>query len=559
MACNPGATFRGLHDSIVNYSAGAIRLIECAHEEISVAIAHGYAKATGRPMAAAVHDVVGLQHASMAIFNAWCDRVPVLVLGATGPMDSTRRRPWIDWIHTANVQGTQVREYTKWDDQPASLAAVPESLIRAMQVSTMSPQGPVYVCLDAEIQEQPVPSGFQKLAPADFAGPEAMAPDPAAVRRAAEWLVAGERPVVVADRVGRSLPAVSLLVELAEMLALPVIDGPRASLNFPTAHPLNLTGAERELIGEADLVLGLESRDLFGALHRTDRGTREAAGALSPSLKVVQVSLDLLAGGSWTADFQRLQPADLMIVAEPAALLGPLLEECGRLLAAAPTLVERIRRRRARLEERSASLRREWAAVARAAARRTPVARAALAAVLGDCLGTRDFVLANGTLGGWTHRLWSLDGADRYLGLSGGAGLGYGLGASIGAALGLPGRLVVDIQADGDALYTPAALWTIAHERLPILIVMDNNRAYQNSVEHADLVANARGRSLANAHVGTAITDPDVDFATLARAFGIHGWGPVTETERLEGALREALEVVDSGRPALVDVVTEPR
>jgi acetolactate synthase-1/2/3 large subunit len=131
VAFNPGATFRGLHDSIVNFQGGSgIQAVECTHEEISVAIAHRYARAVAKPMAAIVHDVVGLQQATMAIFNAWIDRVPVFVIGATGPMDSTRRRPRIDWIHTANVQGLQVRDYVKLDDQPASIQAVPESMLR---------------------------------------------------------------------------------------------------------------------------------------------------------------------------------------------------------------------------------------------------------------------------------------------------------------------------------------------------------------------------------------------------------------------------------------------
>ncbi|HEY4911391.1 MAG TPA: thiamine pyrophosphate-binding protein, partial [Methylomirabilota bacterium] len=162
VAINPGATFRGLHDSLVNYAGTrGPELVLTTHEEIAVALAHGYAKAKGKPMAAVVHDIVGLQHASMAIFNAFCDHVPILVLGATGPMDTTRRRPWIDWIHTALVQGTQVRDYVKLDDQPASVGAIPEAFLRAWRLARTEPQGPVYLCLDAALQEEalerPVP------------------------------------------------------------------------------------------------------------------------------------------------------------------------------------------------------------------------------------------------------------------------------------------------------------------------------------------------------------------------------------------------------------------
>src|SRR6516162_2360608 len=157
IALNPGASYRGLHDSIVNYLGNETpQMLLCLHEEIAVAIAHGYAKVTGKAMAAAVHSNVGLFHATMAIFNAWCDRMPVLVLGATGPVDASKRRPWIDWIHTARDQGALVRSYTKWDDQPASAEAAREALLRACWMACTPPKGPVYLNLDAGMQEAPL-------------------------------------------------------------------------------------------------------------------------------------------------------------------------------------------------------------------------------------------------------------------------------------------------------------------------------------------------------------------------------------------------------------------
>src|SRR4051812_43975673 len=132
IALNPGASYRGLHDSLVNFLGNADpQMLLCLHEEHAVAIAQGYAKVTGKPMAVALHSNVGLLHATMAIFNAWCDRMPVVILGATGPVDAVKRRPWIDWIHTARDQGAMVRPYVKWDDQPASPGAARESLLRA--------------------------------------------------------------------------------------------------------------------------------------------------------------------------------------------------------------------------------------------------------------------------------------------------------------------------------------------------------------------------------------------------------------------------------------------
>src|SRR5262249_33704673 len=151
----PGASFRGLHDSLVNFLGNERpQLLLCIHEEHAVAIAHGYAKVTGRPMAVALHSNVGLMHATMAIFNAWCDRVPILLLGAQGPMDAKRRRPWIDWVHTSRDLGSIIRGYTKWDDQPSSIDAAVESITRANIIAQTAPGGPVYVCLDLDLQEQ---------------------------------------------------------------------------------------------------------------------------------------------------------------------------------------------------------------------------------------------------------------------------------------------------------------------------------------------------------------------------------------------------------------------
>ena len=186
VALNPGASYRGLHDSLVNLLGNqAPQMLLCLHEEHAVAIAHGYAKVTGKPMGAIVHSNVGLMHATMAVFNAWCDRTPLVLLGATGPVAADKRRPWIDWIHTASDQGALIRNYTKWDDQPASVGAVPESLLRAYKIATTPPCGPVYVCFDAALQEQKI-GDMPVLPKAErFKAPAAAAPDPAALQAAA--------------------------------------------------------------------------------------------------------------------------------------------------------------------------------------------------------------------------------------------------------------------------------------------------------------------------------------------------------------------------------------
>ena len=156
VSLNPGSSYRGLHDSLVNYGGNDPEIITCNHEKLAVGLAHGYAKAAREPMACILHDIVGLLQGTMGIYYAWIDRAPVVVFGGAGPMAYDRRRPNIDWIHTANIQGNVVRDYTKWDDQPASVASVPESVMRAYRIATAQPQGPVYIALDAGLQEDEV-------------------------------------------------------------------------------------------------------------------------------------------------------------------------------------------------------------------------------------------------------------------------------------------------------------------------------------------------------------------------------------------------------------------
>jgi benzoylformate decarboxylase/acetolactate synthase-1/2/3 large subunit len=546
VAFSPGATFRGLHDSLVNYR-DEIELVECTHEEISVAIAHGYAKASGRMMAVAIHDVVGLQHASMAVYNAWCDRVPVLLLGGSGPADAARRRPWIDWIHTANVQAQQVRDYTKWDDQPASVHAVPESLVRAQQIATTAPQGPVYVCLDTDIQESELPDDFVAVDPTVYASPMPMAPDSESVSTILAWMREASSPAIAVESVGGSQQAVEDLDFIASALGAAVVeparDYGRSALCLPTAHPLNATGAWGDL-PPADTVLALEVPDLSATSLPTDSNVR-----------IAQVGTAVLGAKAWAADLQRLQRADLVLLASPAATLAALRQQ----IEAAGLHDDSVHERRDMITSRVNQARKEWQDIARAERVDESIGKSTLAISVWDAVRKHDPVLANGTLSDWTHRTWDLRTADSYLGSSGGAGLGYGLGASIGAALAhrTDDRLVVDMQSDGDLLMTPSALWTAAHMRVPLLIVMDNNRSYQNSVHHAELIATARGRDLARAHIGTTLGDPAVDFASMADSMGVRAFGPVTKASDLPSVLAQAVSVVMQDRcTVLVDVVT---
>ena len=563
-AFNPGASFRGLHDSLVNYGGDRDpRTILCCHEEISVALAHGYAKATGRPMAAILHDVVGLQHACMAIFNAWCDRVPVLLLGGTGPMDADRRRPWIEWIHTAQIQGNHVRDFVKWDDQPAGVGAAVESILRAYRLMRAEPSGPVYVCLDAPLQEDPLPAGVSIPAdPGRWTDQAPVQADPAGLRRAADWLAAARRPVILADRVGRSADATVALRELAESLGAPVVDL-GARFNFPNTHPLDGTGAARELLSYADVVLAVDVTDLYGALRTPDAKRRPGGYAPPDGARVISLSVAELLVRSWTADYQRLQPLDLNLVGDSRVALPVLAELVAERLATRPEADRERDERRAILGRAAAERRAGWEGEARAAADREAISTAYLALALREALGRHDWVLSNSDLRGWGRRLWPIERPDQWLGPTsgGGAGVGYGIGASLGVAIAHQGRgrIVVDLQPDGDLLYCTSALWTAARERLPLLIVMWNNRSYYNSEEHADAIARQRGRDVEKRGVGTRPDRPDVDFAALARGFGIRSAGPVLRPADLPAALSLAVEAVAGGEPYLLDVVTEPR
>jgi thiamine pyrophosphate-dependent acetolactate synthase large subunit-like protein len=559
-AFNPGASFRGLHDSLVNYGGDrSPRTILCTHEEISVALAHGYAKATGRPMLAALHDVVGLQHACMAIFNAWCDRVPVLLLGGTGPMDSTRRRPWIEWIHTALVQGNHVRDFVKFDDQPANAAGVAESILRAYRLMSAEPSGPVYVCLDAGLQEDPLPKGV--ALPTDLQSWVRQAPvqaDPDGLRGAAEWLSESRRPVVLADTVGRSPEATKALRALAERLTAPVVDlGSR--FNFPSEHPLEATERREDLLRDADVILAVDVVDLWGALQANAARHRPAGFAPSAEAKVISLSVADLLVHSWASDYQRMQPVDLSLVGESRLALPALLDLVTTSGAAAAERLSRAQK----LAADGRAARAEWETRAhsllQSASEAVPLG--ALGLALRDALVGRDWVLSNNELRGWARRLWRIEQPYQYTGTAGGAGLGYGIGASLGVGLAHKGsgRIVVDLQPDGDLLYCSSALWTAAHEQLPLLMVMLNNHSYYNSEEHGLRMAEHRGRPAERAGIGTRPEGPAVDFATVAHGFGVASAGPITSTADLPRALATAVEAVASGEPYLLDVVTEVR
>ncbi|HZT86550.1 MAG TPA: thiamine pyrophosphate-binding protein [Stellaceae bacterium] len=542
LALNPGASYRGLHDSLVNLLGNRDpQMLLCLHEEHAVAIAHGYAKVTGRPMGAVVHSNVGLMHATMAMFNAWCDRTPVVVLGATGPVDAAKRRPWIDWIHTAQDQGALVRNYTKWDDQPASVPALAESLLRAHRMATTPPCGPVYVCLDAALQETRI--GELPLLPtADrFRPPRPAAPDPAAAREAGEILQAAERPLILAGRVGRGEHEWQQRIALAEALGAVVLTDPKTGASFPSRHRLhgppagNNPSAEAcALIRDADAILSLDWVDLAGAF-------KAACGSDPVEAKVVIASLDHQLHNGWSMDYQGLPPADLHLAVEPDAAVAALLPLLHR---REPGWAGRTVPRTPEPPEFGSG---------------DTITPATVAAALRQAVGSRPVTLIRTPLA-WAGGFWEVAHPLDTLGGDGGGGIGGGPGMAVGAALGLigSGRLPIAVLGDGDCLMGVTALWTAVHYKIPLLVVVSNNNSFFNDELHQDRMARQRNRPAANRWIGQRIADPEPDIAMLARAQGAEGFGPIRRPDELPRALRAAIDCVEAGGVALVDVRVEP-
>src|SRR5712672_391218 len=544
IALNPGASYRGLHDSLVNYLGNAApQMLLCLHEEAAIAIAHGYAKVTGRAMAAAVHSNVGLMHGTMAIFNAWCDRMPIIILGATGPVDAVKRRPWIDWIHTARDQGALVRHYTKWDDQPASPGAAREGILRGWWLANAAPQGPVYINLDAEMQEaklaEPLaPIDIHRFVPAVVAGPA-----PELVRKAADMLASAKHPLILAGRVSRNPDAWNARVALAEAVGARVGTNLKVGAAFPTDHPLHVSPPAAFVNDE--LVAAIKQADVIVSLDWVDlAGTFKSAGTPAqpwPTAKIIQVSLDQNIHNGWSMDHQGLPPVDLLVAADPDATVAALVEALPK--GSTPkkpalSVVEPAKKQKPADKE---------------------IAVEDLALNLLAAVGEREVALTHVSLS-WHGAWWHFRGPLDYLGSDGGGGVGGGPGITVGAALALKGsgRLPIGVCGDGDFLMSVTSLWTAVHYRIPLLIVVANNRSFYNDEVHQERMAILRNRPVDNKWIGQKMLDPEIDMAGLARAQGARGFGPIVAHEELATALAQAVAAVENGEVAVVDVRIEP-
>ena len=557
---NPGSSFRGLHESVINYGGNKNpEFITCCHEESSVAMAHGYAKIEGKPLAILAHGTVGLQHASMAIYNAWCDRVPVYII-VGNIVDATKRIGAVEWAHSVQDAAVMVRDYVKWDDAPASLPHFAESAVRAYKIAMTPPTLPVLLVADAELQENPISEKLALHIPklGQFTPPGG---DSAAIAEAARMLLAAQNPVLLADRLGRTPAGVKNLIDLAETLQVPVISRP-GRMNFPSRHPLNQTERANALIREADVILGLEMSDFWGNVNSfRDQMRRTSETLIKPGTKLISITADDLYTKSNYQDFDRLPEVDLAIAADGESTLPALTEAVKRLLTDDKRRACEARGAQlAKVHQQSFERDREAATVAWDA---SPISTARLCAEIWNQIKGSDWSLVSTTIfqSRWPERLWNFDKHYQYIGTQGGYGIGYGAPAAVGAALANRkyGRLSVNIQCDGDLMYAPGVLWTAAHHQIPLLSIMHNNRGYHQEVMQVQIMADRRNRGIDRANIGTTITEPNIEYAKLAQSMGVYGEGPITDPKDLGPAIQRALNVVNRGEPAVLDVVTQPR
>ena len=559
LSMNCASSFRGLHEAVINHADNTKpEILNCPHEDIAVHLAQGYAKIAGKPMAMICHGVVGLQHATMAMYNAWCDRVPVIVLGGN-IVEANKRAPGAEWVHSAIDPAAIVRDYIKWDDQPTSLQHFAESAVRACKIAVTPPMGPVMLSLDAELQENPIsePESLRIPKYAKVVPPQG---DSGALAETAKLLVAAENPVIICDRYARTPAGMGRLVELAETLQCAVVDN-AGRMNFPSRHPLNQSFRRGTVIPQADVILALEMNDIWGALNAfSDRIVRTSRPVTKKGAKIITLgSRDLYMKSNYQ-DFGRYQEVDLAIAGDSEASLPALTEQVNRLIDEGRKAAYEARGKRyaaarlAMIEQAKSDATIGWDA--------SPITTARMCAEVYAQIKDEDWSLVGNAIRNlWPHRLWDIKRPYQWNGGSGGAGVGYNLPASLGAALANKrhGRLTVAFGGDGDFLFNPGTLWTAAHHRIPMLYIIHNNRAYHQEYMYLQAMAARHGRGIEKADIGTTIKDPNVDYATVARGMGAYGEGPIVDPNDLAPALKRALAAVKAGQPAVVDVLTDPR
>ena len=537
----PGASFRGLHDSIVNVLGNQNpQFVVCLHENNAVAIADGWSRVTEQPLLVILHSNVGLMNGSMAIFNAWCDRRPMMILGATGPVNAHIRRPWIEWIHTSKDQASMIRNFVKWDDQPASAESAVESILRANAITRSYPHGPVYVCLDAGMQEAPLDREVP-LPPIE----RYQAPKPPAVMEDVlevvhTMLSNAKRPIILAGRVSRSLDAWKHRVELAEAYGATVLSSANSAPAFPVDHPLHSlppvgdkpSDEESKLLAEADVLLSLDWVDLAGFI----RSRTGKAQTLEPlAAKMINCSMESLLANGWSMDHQALPAADIVVQTHPDTLTAQLLKRAGAAKKAIAHPEHWTKRPRPQSKSGAFDLR-------------------ALAYALADWTDGKDVTVARTPIG-WPSDACMFRHPLDYLGKDGGGAVGTGPAHTVGAALALKGsgRMVIGVVGDGDCAMGMNALWTASNQNLPMMLIVANNQSYFTAEVHQERMAIQRRRPVENKHIGQRLDSPAIEHTQIAMGQGFDAHAPVRNVDELKQALAEGERIVRAGGRYMID------
>jgi len=545
VAVNPGSAFEGLHESLINHGGNRKpEILTVLHEEAGAAIAHGYAKAAGKPMMTLMHGTVGLLHASMGLFQAWCDRVPVFaIVGQPRNPTSVVNRP-----HSAQDMGSIVRDFMKMDDEPTNLDVFANIAMRAYTIGRTPPMGPTLLVVDSELQEEAIPDP-SKLTIPRLSMPSIPQGESGAVREAARLLATAERPLIRTGKLARTSAGWDRLIELAELLQAPVDVGGYASWqDFPSWHALYGSGGADY---RPDVILGLELNDMTASV----RGVRASGG------KTISICAEYLSQGHNIHDFGNYSEVDVAIAADGEATLPSLIEEIRKQSTSNAT---RLRAARGvQIAEAHKKIREAEIDSARYGWNSSPISVPRMIAELGRQVQNDDWAIVSGHqfTGQWQRRLLNHDKHYRYNGDCGGFGIGYDTPASVGGALAHRehGRLPIAVVGDGDFNFVGAgALWTAAHHKIPLLLIVHNNRAYHAEVMLVQRTAARRGRGNDMVDIGNVIRDPAPDYAKIAQGYGLHAEG-VEDPNALAPALERALARVRAGEPALLDVISQPR
>jgi thiamine pyrophosphate-dependent acetolactate synthase large subunit-like protein len=554
VALNPGSSFEGLQESLINYGNPPNKmpeLITALHEESSVTMAHGYGKAEGKPMCALLHGTIGIQHAAMSIYQAYYDRTPVLLLAG--------RDEGFIAAHTAHDMAGMVRSYTKWDAQPKTLEESLTAIQRAYNEAITPPCAPTLVVLDIELQKEEAKAAkVPAYQPPRISGIEA-----GQVKEIAKGLVDAQNPRIAVGRL-RTPQGVKHAVELAELVgACTSTTATNGPMSFPQRHPLQGPGFNTTY----DYVLGLENSPPGAQAAITGPGlatllsrdvTNIGFGGIAPG------SGGRGGGGRGGRGAAPAGPA-MALTADAESSLPAIIEEVKRQLTADKrrTIQERIAKhteanQKARIEAITQAVEAK-----RAGWDSTPVSTARIYSELWPLIMNEDWCLASptGFSGGHNVQLWDHNKPYSCLGGQGAGGMGYGAPACVGAALAAKsrGRMVINIQTDGDLNYAPGVLWTAVHHKLPMLTVMHNNRAWHQELMFVEYMCGVRGRGTDRGHIGTSLREPYIDYAKMAGGYGMASEGPISDPKLLAAALKRGVDSVKRGNPYLIDVITQPR